>query len=142
MINLLIIHSPATTEPSMPCLHVWNRGNQRCTPSQPTPQGVVPPKQVNTAINCELVNANESTEGLLSKATITEDLTFTLVSSQGNGASLAFGIPVFSAVTIGPSISDLNKLTNTSQITNSFSIPDLNALKPSCPKNKSRVGTH
>jgi hypothetical protein len=97
---------------------------------------------VNTGINCGLVDARARTKGkavdLSKAATITEDLAFTLVSSSGAGGSLAFGIPVFSGVSVGPSLSDLKKTMNTSQITNSFKIPKLDDLKPaSCSNIKS-----
>jgi hypothetical protein len=115
-----------------------DRGNQRCTAAAAKPQELASPGTVNTAINCGLADARKRTKGKavdLSKAiTITEDLTFTLVSNSGIGGSLAFGIPVYPGVSVGPNLTDLNKVTNTSQITNSFTIPKLDDLNPNCNK--------
>jgi hypothetical protein len=77
-----------------------DQGTTRCSPNPPKPEAVVPPEQVNTAINCELVQANDKTRDALSAATINEDLTFTLVSTQSQGVSFASGIPVFSVGSI------------------------------------------
>jgi hypothetical protein len=122
--------------------HCVDRENQRCAAGV-KPQELVSAETVNTAISCALVDARKRTKGKtvdLSKArTITEDLTFTLVSNNGIGGSLAFGIPVYPGVSVGPSLSDLNSVTDTSQITNSFTIPRLDDLNPKCTNITSRA---
>ena len=131
-------------DPKLKCFHknvntlfCPEKNTVRC--ESPKPAELISPKDVNTAVSCGIAAARERTKGHpvdLSKATkITEDLTFTLVSNSGIGGKLAFGIPVYAGVSVGPSLSDLNELSNTSQITNSFTISDLNHLLPNC-KNK------
>jgi hypothetical protein len=119
-----------------------DRGNQRCTGTA-KPQSLVSAEKVNTAISCGLVDALKQTEhqgvDLSTAKTITEDLAFTLVSNTGIGGSLALGVPVYAGVTVGPSLSELNKVTNTSQITNSFTISNLKGLEPNCSKNNSNA---
>ena len=109
-------------------------GSTKCSSSTPKPVSVISTSTVNTAINCGLAAVLEHPpKGAsvdLSNAAITEDLTFTLVSNSGVGGNLSFGVPVFSGVSIGPSLSDLNKLENTSEITNSFKIQKWSDLKP------------
>jgi hypothetical protein len=120
-----------------------DRGNQQCTAAAAKPKELVSAETVNTAISCALVDARNRTKGkavdLAKATTITEELTFTLVSNSGIGGSLAFGIPVYPGVSVGPSLSALNSVSNTSQITNSFTIPKLDDLKPTCNKINSRA---
>jgi hypothetical protein len=139
-----VCRAPCNSGPGKTCYHrtlpvllkCKDLGSQTCAPAAKFDR-LASVDKVNTAISCGIVEARalmEANKVDLSKVTLTEDLTFTLVSNSGLGGSVAFGIPVYPGVSVGPSLSELNSVANTSQVTNSFTIPKLDALKPNCEK--------
>jgi hypothetical protein len=94
-----------------------------CNPTQGATQpppvfSLATPGQVIAALDCDFSAAAVATKGKtldLSKAVISGVLTFSLVTKNSVGASLAVAaIPVFSAASVAPSL-DATRLTNTTQ---------------------------
>ena len=112
-------------------------------PPQPTPISYITatPSEVNAAIICDIAAAAKATKGKkldLSEAIISGDLSFTLVTKNSAGASLAIAaIPVFTGATVSPSLAASSITTQTVQVDNSFSVApaELTACDHPSPNN-------
>jgi hypothetical protein len=93
-------------------------------PATPVSYVTATPSQVNTALICDIAQAAKATKGKnpdLSKAVITGDLSFNLVTKSSSGASLAIAaIPVFTGASVAPSLAASSITTQTVQTDNSF----------------------
>jgi hypothetical protein len=95
-------------------------------PSKPLPYVTATPSQVSAALACDLAQAAAATKGQqldFSKAVITGTLSFSLVTKNSAGASLAIAaIPVFTGASVAPSLAASSITSNTVQVDNTFKV--------------------